>query len=91
MTYRLIYPESYNKKAKKFFKKHPQSLKQYEKVLKILEMNPYHPSLRLHALGGKFQGLSSISINMSHRIVLELMVKDHEVILINVGSHDQVY
>ena len=65
MTYRLIYTNSYNKKAKKFIKKHPDLLVQYRKTLKLLELKPYHPSLRLHELKGKLQELHSVSINIS--------------------------
>lgn len=50
-----------------------------------------HPSLRLHKLTGKLSGLSSVSINMSYRITLELIIQDNDIILINIGSHDEVY
>ena len=91
MAYQLIFPESYIKRAKKFLHKHPEIHSQYRKTLELLELNPWHPSLRLHELTGRLQGLSSVPINMSYRIVLELELKDKEIILINVGSHDQAY
>ena len=91
MAYQLIYPESYIKLAKKFLRKHPEIHSQYRKTLELLELNPRHPLLRLHELTGRLQDLSSVSINMSYRIMLELEIKDKEIILINVGSHDQVY
>ena len=91
MAYKLIYPESYIKRSKKFLRKHPEVHNQYRKTLELLELNPRHPSLRLHELTGRLQGLSSVSINMSYRIVLELEIKDKEIVLINVGSHDQIY
>jgi mRNA-degrading endonuclease YafQ of YafQ-DinJ toxin-antitoxin module len=91
MTYRLIYPESYIKRARKFLKKHPEICSQYEKTLELLEINPHHPLLRLHGLQGRLKGLSSVSINMSYRIVLELVIVDNDIILVDVGNHDQVY
>ena len=87
----LIFPDSYMKRVRKFLRKHPDITKQYQKTLELLELDPYHPSLRLHGLEGRLKGLSSVSINMSYRIVLELEIKDNEIILINVGSHEQVY
>jgi len=57
----------------------------------MLQANPQHPSLRLHPLKGKLKGLHSVSINMSYRITLELMITDKEIILISVSSHDQAY
>jgi mRNA-degrading endonuclease YafQ of YafQ-DinJ toxin-antitoxin module len=91
MTYRIIYTKSYNKRASKFIKKHPELLGQYEKTLKLLELNPQHPSLRLHELKGKPKGLHSISINISYRITLELIITENEIILIDVGTHNRVY
>jgi mRNA-degrading endonuclease YafQ of YafQ-DinJ toxin-antitoxin module len=91
MAYRLIYPDSYIKRAKKFLRKHPEIHNQYRKTLELLELDPYHPSLRLHGLEGRLKGLSSVSINMSYRIVLALEIKGEEIILINLGDHDHVY
>ena len=91
MTYRLIYPDSYVRKAKKFLRKHPELRNQYSKTLELLEVNPYHPSLRFHNLQGRLSGLSSVSINMSYRIALEMVIRDNDIILVDVGSHDQVY
>lgn len=67
------------------------SVKFDKKTLKLLETNPYHPSLRLHSLKGKFQGKYSVSITMNYRIILTFAVKDEEIVLIDIGSHDEVY
>ncbi len=91
MNYRLIYTDSYVKRATKFFKIHPELTSQYEKALKILEIDPHHPSLRLHRLKGKLKNLHSISINISYRITLEFYFTDKEIVLVNVGHHDVVY
>ena len=91
MTYKLTFPDSYLQRARKFFRQHPELRRQYQKTLELLELNPHHPSLRLHQLEGRLSGLSSVSINMSYRIVIEMIIRDHEIIFINVGSHDQVY
>ena len=91
MKYKLIYTGSYINRAKRFAKKHPELISQYEKTLKILENDPNHPSLRLHRLKGKLKDLYSISINISYRITLEFYFKDEEIVLVNVGHHDEVY
>lgn len=91
MSYRLVYPNSYLKRAKQFLKKHPEIRGQYQKTLELLELNPHHPSLRLHRLQGRLASLSSVSINMSYRILLEILIQDNDIILIDVGHHDQVY
>ena len=88
---KIIYTESYIKRAKKFVKKHPELLTQYEKTLKLLELNPAHPSLRLHKLSGKFKDLYSVSINISFRISIEFYIQEEKIIPIDVGANDEVY
>ena len=89
--FRLIYPDSYIRRAKRFLKKHPEIHSQYHKTLELLELDPQHPSLRLHGLQGRLTGLSSVSINLSYRIVLHLVIKDNDIILVDIGDHDRVY
>lgn len=91
MSYQIIYTNGYLKRAAKFTKHHPELLPQYEKTLKLLELNPSHPSLRLHRLGGPLQDLHSVSINISYRITLEFLLEDGKIVLVNIGSHDEVY
>ena len=91
MSYTLVYTEQYNHRALSFIKRHPDLKKQYLKTLQILEINPAHPSLRLHPLQGKLKHLHSVSINMSYRVTLELLISDEEIILLNVGDHQTVY
>ena len=89
--YSIIYTESYEQKARKFLKKHPELKGQYEKTLKLLELNPYHPSLRLHKVNIQGNEVFSISINISYRITIDLLIEELEVISLNIGSHDDVY
>ena len=91
MSYCLVFTESYNKRAVKRLKRHPELRQQYLKTLQLLELNPFHPSLRLHPLAGRLQGVHAVSINLSYRITLELLVTEEEIVLINVGDHDGVY
>ncbi len=91
MSYQLLFPDSYIKRARKFLRHHPETHNQYRKTLELLELDPAHPSLRLHKLGGRLKGLSSVSINRSYRIVLEIEITEKAILLINIGTHDQVY
>ena len=90
MPYALIFTEQYNRRAARFLKRHPELRQPYLKTLQVLEANPAHPSLRLHPLRGKLDGLHSVSINLSYRITLELLIQDGQIIPVNVGDHDAV-
>ena len=74
MAWQLVFTEQYNRRAARFLRLHPDAGGQYAKTLKLLEANPHHPSLRLHALKGKLGGLHSISINLSYRITIEMLI-----------------
>ena len=91
MTVRLIFTRQYEKRAARFLKRHPALEKQYLKTLQLLELNPHHPALHLHPLSGKLRGLHSVSINLSYRITLELLIRDDEIVPVNVGDHETVY
>jgi len=91
MSYVLVFTDAYNRRALRWLKKHPDLRQQYLKTLQLLEANPFHPSLRLHALSGRLQGVHAVSINVSYRIKLELLIQDERIIPVNVGDHDAVY
>lgn len=91
MAYKLIFTERYIRLAARFLKRHPDMARAYAKMLALLELNPHHPSLRLHALSGRLAGVHSVSINLSYRITLHLLVTEREIIPLNVGDHDAVY
>lgn len=91
MSYTLVFTDQYNRRAARFLKRQPHMREQYRKTLMLLQANPHHPSLRLHALAGKLSGLHSVSINLSYRITLELVIRDQQIVPINVGDHDAVY
>lgn len=91
MSHALVFTEQYTRRASRFIKRHPELKPLYLKTLQLLEATPFHPSLRLHALSGRLDGLHSVSINLSYRITLEFLIREQEIIPVNVGDHDAVY
>ena len=91
MSWSLVFTEQYEKRAWRFLKHHPELEKQYLRTLQLLEVNPFHSSLRLHPLSGRLSGLHSVSINLSYRITLEFLLGDEEIIPVNIGDRDTAY
>lgn len=87
---KILYTETYIKKAKNFLKRHPDIIPQYEKTLRLLEINISHPSLRLHKLKGRLSNLYSISINISYRICIDFIVANNQIIPVDIGTHDEI-
>ena len=59
-----------------------------ESYLKLLELNPNHPFLRLHELKGKLNGKYSVLITMSYRTIVTFAVTERGIVLLEIGSHD---
>ncbi|OQX72517.1 MAG: plasmid stabilization protein [Campylobacteraceae bacterium 4484_4] len=91
MPFKIVETASYKKRVVKFFKKHPDLFERYAKTIRLMELDPFHPSLRLHKLKGNLCEYHSISISMRYRIVVEFVIEDEKIILINIGMHDDVY
>ncbi|AHJ14053.1 type II toxin-antitoxin system RelE/ParE family toxin [Sulfurospirillum multivorans] len=91
MAYEIRLSESYKKRLRKFIQSHKDMAVRYEKTLRILQENPYHPSLRLHKLKGNLSEYYSISINIEYRIIMDFMIVDEVIILLDIGAHDEVY
>lgn len=91
MPYDLLFTAPYRKREKAFLRKHPNLCERYFKTLRLLEQDPFHPSLRLHSLKGRLSGLHSVSLTLQYRITLELEVREHEIIPVHIGSHGEVY
>ncbi|MDQ7046317.1 MAG: plasmid stabilization protein [Sulfurovum sp.] len=91
MPYAIEITQSYEKRLVKFLKKHRDITSKYGKVIRLLEVDPFHPSLRLHKLFGKLDKLYSVSIDMQYRISIEFYIEDNKIIPVQIGTHDEVY
>ncbi len=89
--YRVVTPEQFLRQARKFFRKHPDLKPRFGKIIQALQEDPFQPQLALHPLTGKLSGLHAIRFTYSYRITLTLLVAEEEVVLLDIGSHDEVY
>jgi addiction module RelE/StbE family toxin len=72
----------------KQFKKLPLTIQKLAvKKESLFRKNPIHPSLRLHSLKGKLEGLYSVSITLNYRIIFTRS-KTGDIIFVSVGTHD---
>ena len=62
-----------------------------ETALTLVMDQPFHPVLRNHGLTGKLRGLRAISAGYDLRIVYEEEGGHARVLLLNTGTHDEVY
>ena len=84
-------PQSFIRQARLFFRKHPDLTQRFGKIITDLQKDPFQHHLKLHQLGGKLDGCHAVSLTYSYRITLTLLITDKEIILLDIGSHDEVY
>ena len=87
----IIATQHFLRRARKFLKKHPELQERFTQILDDLTQDPFAPHLAYHHLGGKLKGIQAISITASYRITLTITISDQEIILLDVGNHDEVY
>lgn len=77
----------YTKEFAEQFKLLPEFIKKKAvRCEKLFRENPFYPSLRLHKLKGKLDGLWSISLNRKYRIIFKVM-ENGDVLFISAGIH----
>lgn len=85
--YEVIFTETYTKVAEKWLRKHPDLKNKYYQTLELLEINPFHNSLRLHKLKGEISEFFSVSIDMKYRILIDFIIEDNKIIPLSIGDH----
>jgi len=87
----LVWSVGFTRAAEKFINNHPDLREKFAAILRELENDPFQPHLKYHQLSGNLKSLKAVSITYSYRITLTIVVSDKEIILLDVGSHDEVY
>jgi PHD/YefM family antitoxin component YafN of YafNO toxin-antitoxin module/mRNA-degrading endonuclease YafQ of YafQ-DinJ toxin-antitoxin module len=90
VVHTLVTPEPFLRPARKFFRKHPDLKPVFAERMEALRRDPFDPSLRLHPLRGKLEGLFAIRLTHSYRVTLTLALRAGEIVLLDIGSHDDV-
>ncbi|MEH1907877.1 MAG: type II toxin-antitoxin system mRNA interferase toxin, RelE/StbE family [Nostoc sp.] len=63
----------------------------YGEVLEKLKTNPFDISLKTHKLKGELSDFHSCSLTYEYRIICVFLIQDETIVLVDIGSHDEVY
>ena len=88
---KLVKDDDYKRKERKFFKKRPHLIDKYGEVLEKLKTNPFDPSLKTHKLKGDLSEFYAFSLTYEYRIICVFLVQNETIVLVDIGSHDEVY
>jgi mRNA-degrading endonuclease YafQ of YafQ-DinJ toxin-antitoxin module len=89
--WRLGRTDTFLRTARRFLQRRPQLRTPVSQVLAQIEKDPFASRLRTHALSGRLEGLHAVRVTHSVRLVVRIDVSAHEVVLLDLGSHDDVY
>ncbi len=91
----LVWGSSFKRAFKRTVRRHPQWRKRIADVLDDLAADPFDPRLDTHKLKGDLAGLWSCTVEYDCRIVFEFAKRsqshEEEILLIDIGNHDEVY
>jgi addiction module RelE/StbE family toxin len=92
----LIWGKTFVRSFKRFSKRHPGLMKDVEKTLRLLVEDPFAPQLETHKLKGKLSGSWACNVGYDLRIVFDFIKKEgqqgeSDILLLEIGSHEEVY
>ena len=87
----MVTTHHFERRARKFLRKHPNLKPVFAETLEKLRNDPFQPNLKLHELGGNLSGIQAVSLTHSYRLTLTVQITERETVLLDIGSHDEVY
>ncbi len=91
MSFALVTTQHFERRARKFVRKHPDLRPALRDTLDDLSRDPFQPRLKLHPLADNLAGVQAVSVTYSYRLTLLLRVTEQEIVLLDIGTHDEVY
>ena len=85
MKFSFVITKSFDKNLRKLS---PTEQKQVAQKLKVMQLNPYHPSLRTKKIKG-FKDLFECSVNMDIRILWQYK-ENHIILILDIEHHSIV-
>jgi mRNA-degrading endonuclease YafQ of YafQ-DinJ toxin-antitoxin module len=90
-VFELVRTTSFERRLQRFIGRQPALRPRIARVLRDLAADPFQPHLELHALAGELEGLHAVRATYSYRLIVSLNLREQEIILLSIGSHDEVY
>jgi addiction module RelE/StbE family toxin len=92
---KLILTSKFKRSLKKFVQRNVALQQQVEKTLLQMTEDVFASNLMSHRLKGEYDGLRACSCGYDCRIIFTIeknqQTNEDEIVLLNIGSHDEVY
>ncbi|MFB2968921.1 type II toxin-antitoxin system YafQ family toxin [Aerosakkonema sp. BLCC-F183] len=91
----LVLTPKFKRAFRKFVKRNSDLQQRIEETLQQMEVDVFAPVLATHKLSGKLEGFQSCSCGYDCRIVFSIQIdtemKSEVIVLLDIGTHDEVY
>jgi addiction module RelE/StbE family toxin len=87
---KVIWDKGFKKIYRKKVKNDSELKERFWAGMQLFSKDPFDRRLRTHKLSGKLEGLWALSVGYDCRVVFKFLGND-EVLLVDIGSHDEVY
>ncbi len=87
---KISWDQGFKRVYRKKVKKDDELKDRFWEAAEIFEKDPFNSRLRTHKLTGKLEGLWAFSVDFDCRVIFKFISKA-EVLLIDIGGHDEVY
>jgi addiction module RelE/StbE family toxin len=92
---RLVLTPKFKRAYRKFAARDTKLQKRIENTLRQMEVDVFAPPLATHSLKGQLSGLRACSCGYNCRIIFSVETdpntQDEILLLLDIGSHDEVY
>lgn len=86
----ISWDQGFKRVYRRKVKKDAELKARFWEAFEMFAKDPFQPRLRTHKLTGKLDGLWAFSVNFDCRVIFKFLSKN-EVLLIEIGGHDEVY
>ncbi|MCP4429045.1 MAG: type II toxin-antitoxin system mRNA interferase toxin, RelE/StbE family [Chloroflexi bacterium] len=91
----LVWSKAFVRAYKRLSRQNPHLRHRVEHSLQQLVEDPFHPTLHSHKLKGKLTGSWACTVAYDYRILFEFVENpdsgEEEILLLTMGTHDEVY
>ena len=87
---KITWDSGFKRAYKRKVKGNEQLKKQFWNAIALFQDDPFHFSLKTHKLTGRLKGLWAFSVSYDCRVLFTFL-SQNEVLLVDIGTHDEVY
>ena len=86
----VSYTKQFRNTYKRWVRSHPEKALLFTEKILLFSKDPFHKSLSTHKLSGRLKNLWAFSLEYDLRVLFSF-ASDSEILIEDIGTHDEVY